>query len=767
MDGLRSSDAAGTETRFQTLFEQAPFSLQLIAADGRTLRVNKAWQDLWQIRDGDRGLNFVLTEYNILEDPQLIASGVVGCLRRAFAGEPVTTPPTAYDPTAIGQPGRERWIVAHFHPIRDAQGDVPEVMLIHEDVTERISAENELRASELRLKQLANTIPQLAWIADAQGNIYWFNDRWYAYTGTTPAQMADGGWASVHDPSTVASVLEFWRRTIAQGESVHLTFPLRGHDGVYRPFFTRVAPLKDASGTVMQWFGTNTDVSPLRDAERELRQTEERLRLATDAGNIGIWEWHLDQDLVTWSDKVYQLHGMAPGDFGGRAADFQELVHPADLPMLWSRVESAVRNRDGFTADFRVLLPAGGERWLSTWARVHRESSGTDDVRLIGATISIDDYKRAEAALKDSDRRKDEFLAMLAHELRNPLAPISSAAELLKRASGDARIVQHAGEVIARQVRHMTELVDDLLDVSRVTRGLVQLEMAPVDLNTIVTSAIEQVRPLIEARQHVVTTWSGAGRTWVRADRTRLVQVVGNLLNNAAKYTPPGGRIDVRVEVHGREAHVVVRDDGIGIEPNLLPHVFELFAQGERTPDRAQGGLGIGLALVKSIVALHGGTVEAISRGPGTGSTFRVELPVVDDAQVSVHAPAAGASTVTRSRHVVVVDDNVDAADTLAAVLAAAGHEVRVFHDAGGLLAAELPAPPHLFVLDIGLPDLDGYELARRLRLRPEYRDAIFVALTGYGQVGDRERSRDAGFHHHFVKPVESGAFERLLADVG
>lgn len=758
----------GSDRRFETLFEQAPFSLQLIGADGRTLRVNRAWLDLWQFTDDDRGERFVLEQYNIWEDAQLNSQGILELFRRAFAGESVRTPAALYDPAQLGKPGRARWVVGHIHPIRNDHGEIAEVMLVHEDVTDRRAAETELRESERRLKQLADTIPQLAWMATPEGDIHWFNRRWYEYTGTTPEQMRDGGWLTVHHPDWAQGVGKVWTQTIERSESAHMTFPLRAADGTYRTFLAMVAPLCDERGRVTQWFGTNTDVTPLQTAEEGLRRAEEGLRLATRAGRIGIWEWNLTQDRVTWSDETYALHDMVPGTFGGRSADFQRLVHPEDLPMLWSRVQAAVANEDGFDAEFRTLLPDGNVRWLSTWAHLHRDERGSA-LRMVGATISIDDHKRIEARLQDNERRKDEFLAMLAHELRNPLAPIFSAVQLLSSSRLDDPKVRFATGVIQRQVTHLAELVDDLIDVSRVTRGLIQLDLQPVDLQTIVEAAIEQVRPVLEAREHRLKRSGREAPVWVRADRTRLIQVITNLLNNAAKYTPDGGALSLRIEPFDTEVNVEVADNGQGIDSALIDRIFEPFTQGARAPDRAQGGLGIGLSLVRSLMALHGGSVAAASPGIGGGSTFRITLPVIANPlpDTSPASPPMPCTSTCPPRKVIVVDDNSDAADALAAWMRGEGHRVSVFYDAASLLAQRFHDSPDVLILDIGLPDLDGFELARRLRQRDDMKSSLLIALTGYGQPVDRERAREAGFDHHLVKPADSEALRQLLASAG
>ena len=370
--------------------------------------------------------------------------------------------------------------------------------------------------------------------------------------------------------------------------------------------------------------------------------------------------------------------------------------------------------------------------------------------------------RAARGEAERHNKMKDEFLAMLAHELRNPLAPITSAAQLLRLPEVNEGLRLKASNIISRQVRHMTELVDDLLDVSRVTRGLVKLENEILDLNKVAIAAVEQARPHIEERQHALSVDLPSDPVPVEGDRTRLVQVLVNLLNNSAKYTPPGGRIALTVVNDDASALVSVRDNGSGIDAQLLPHVFDLFTQADRAPDRSQGGLGIGLALVKSIVRMHNGQVAAHSDGPQRGTTMTVTLPRAQ-AEVGQVVRAGEGSDEARPLTVTVVDDNLDAGHSLAVLLRAHGHTVHVHEDAASTLAGADPAT-QVFILDIGLPDMTGYELARRLRRIPAHAGAVFVALTGYGQQRDRDLSHQAGFGHHLVKPVEIGKLTQILA---
>ncbi len=376
--------------------------------------------------------------------------------------------------------------------------------------------------------------------------------------------------------------------------------------------------------------------------------------------------------------------------------------------------------------------------------------------------------EQAEQAGSEANRRKDEFLAMLAHELRNPLAPISAAADLLQVASGDPKVIKLSA-VIARQVRHMTGLVDDLLDVSRVTRGLVNLQQVPLDVHQAVLDAIEQVRPLIEARRHVLTLHTSPEPALVRADPKRLVQVLTNLLTNAAKYTAPGGRITIDLGVNDGMVHLSVRDTGQGMTAELLKGCFDLFVQAERTSERAAGGLGIGLALVRSLVELHGGSVRAESEGHGRGSCLTVTLPRVHRAEVPVTAIAgavqgAGGQRDAGRLKVLIVDDNEDAAEMLALLVTALGHESMLEHHPLRALERIARGAPDVCLLDVGLPDMDGYELARQIRNKLDGTQVTLVAVTGYGQPQDRQNVLDAGFDEHFAKPLNSHKLAELLA---
>jgi PAS domain S-box-containing protein len=519
----------------------------------------------------------------------------------------------------------------------------------------------------------------------------------------------------------------------------------------------------DAEGRAVRFPGVLIGLEQRRRIEAERDQANTLLRNFIEAVPGVVFAKDREGRLILGNRGVADLLGVPSEAYVGRTdrellADARqaEAVMANDRRIMESGVPEQIEED--------ILLADGSPAtWLSTKAPM-RDGEG-QVVGLVGASLDITDRKRMEDALRQSEQRKDEFLAMLAHELRNPLAPIGTAAELLRLAPGDEVRVNQVAQVILRQVAHMTEIVDDLLDVSRVTRGLVEFEREPVDLRTVIATAVEQVEPVIQARRHALVVESTGEDAIVIGDRHRLVQVVSNLLNNAAKYTPTGGRIEVSLAGSDEEVGIRVSDNGNGMDVQLLPHVFDLFTQAERTPDRGQGGLGIGLALVRSIVQAHAGRVSAYSAGRGQGSTFAVALPRAPAGTVPLSERTSPIRQAVQARVVLLVDDNRDAADTLGTALRLLGHDVSVA--ASGAEAIAIAAGRtdwDAFILDIGLPDMTGHELVGRLRRSTAGRPARFVALSGYGQLHDERMSREAGFDTHLVKPADIERIESLLA---
>ncbi|MHA4871124.1 ATP-binding protein [Duganella sp. PWIR1] len=524
-------------------------------------------------------------------------------------------------------------------------------------------------------------------------------------------------------------------------------------DLVYQPY-------KDANGKTIGIFAQGYDVTDAVEAQAAKRESEERLRDGMEAAKMVVWDWIIDTGELAYSENMPSVLGCTPTQMQA----LQDCVHPEDREQVAAAHRQAIAETGSYQQVVRFIRPDNHQQiWVDSRGKVQFDINGRP-TSMRGVTVDVTERYRAELELRVANRKKDEFLAMLAHELRNPLAPIVTAAEMLKLvAPTDAR-VQRASEVIGRQVKHMTALIDDLLDVSRVTRGLVALERESINIKPVVANAIEQARGLIDLRRHHLIVHIGEEPVFVQGDRTRLVQVLTNLLNNAAKYTPPGGEIVLDVTMAAGQVRICVSDNGIGIEAELVPHIFDLFTQAERSPDRGQGGLGIGLALVKSIVALHGGEVTAQSRGQGTGSRFTVTLPAEVDGADFTHMLGGMQSAELAPIAIMVVDDNVDAAQALAALLEMQGHRVSVHHHPQDAIGAARLDPPEVYILDIGLPEMDGYELARRLREDERSAAALFIALTGYGRTDDRSQSMQAGFQYHFVKPLDIDKLNLVLA---
>jgi len=504
--------------------------------------------------------------------------------------------------------------------------------------------------------------------------------------------------------------------------------------------------------------------------EAALRSTRERLAATLEAADISTWDYDVGGDLMQPDDNMAGLFARvgASGRKGGALEAFVSCSHPDDRDRVRGLLSHALQHCENWRSEHRVLQPDGSHRWVVAHGRVECDATGRA-LRMPGLLVDITDRKRAEEALQDADRRKDEFLATLAHELRNPLAPIRSAARISSEPSATLEQLRWSHEVIERQVRNMALLLDDLLDVSRITRGILEVRKTAITAASVVEAALETARPVIAARRHQLVVDVAPEALHVEADPLRLAQALSNLLTNAAKYTDPGGTI--RLSAHREGSHLVLRvsDSGIGIAPTSLERIFAMFSQVESALERSEGGLGIGLALVKGIVELHGGTVQAFSAGLGRGSEFVLRIPELHDVPVPGEAPAAEppAAAPRGPLRVALADDNVDGAETLAALLELDGYQVRIAHD--GLAALELVREyrPDAVFLDIGMPGLNGYEVARQLRDEqdPGTMPPVLVALTGWGGAGDKRRAMDAGFDHHLTKPVDPDALVNILAD--
>ena len=515
-------------------------------------------------------------------------------------------------------------------------------------------------------------------------------------------------------------------------------------------------------GKAQRLISIMADVTERRHAEEALRKERERLNLALSAGQMGAFDLDIRDDVLWWSPQTYAVFGLTPETFTPTREGVAALVHPDDRRMFLQRRADSIAQRQPLALEFRVLRPDGSATWVSHRGQVEYDAAGRP-VRSFGITMDITERKHAEEALREADRQKDDFIATLAHELRNPLAPIRNAVELLRRTGQRDPQVVWCRDVIERQVVQMAHLLDDLLDVSRMTHGQFHLRDESLQLATVVERAIEIAQPIVEAAGHALSVELPEQPVALRGDLTRLAQVISNLLINAAKYTSAGGRIRLAAAVQGDGVAITVQDNGIGIEERQLPRIFEMFGQVESALGRSQGGLGIGLSLAKGLVELHGGRIEARSAGLGEGSEFVVHLPI-DRRPQAADAPVPPVTANTPARYrLLVADDLREIADSLAKVFELMGHTVAVAYDGEEAVRRVDAFRPDVALLDLGMPKLNGYDACRQIRATAWGRGMTLIAQTGWGQDEDRRRTREAGFDHHVLKPIDPGALLALF----
>jgi len=616
--------------------------------------------------------------------------------------------------------------------------------------------------------------------------------RDYRFLETNPAYETHSGMRGVvgRRASEVVEQREpFWPRTfervLASGQTLHTTVTLRSTNNSFEAWIMRLGGpgsrelamlLKNVTAQIHAEQRLQQSEHKARDAARRAEIERNRwaaLVEATPAGVLVIDRQHRTTLVNSTARQLWgDLRAHPNPRWVGRWADggprHGQPLRGSQWPLVRALRGQTVREV------IEITSPTDGRSQgiFLVSAEPTRDSDGAIDGAVVVA-LDISDRVLAEQALKRANNRKDEFLAMLAHELRNPLAPIAMAAEMLGRADTAAASMADTSAVITRQVRHMRGLIDDLLDASRVSRGLIEIDSRELDLRPLVHEAVEQVQPMLQSLSHALQLQLPPDRLIVRGDDKRLVQILSNLLHNAAKYTPAGGHIHVCAEIDGDAVQVRVSDNGIGMDRLTLEHAFELFSQAERSVDRQQGGLGIGLALVKKLIDLHGGQVQAASAGPGCGSVFTVRLPRMQASPAlpqAAQAPTRVQSAPTPpevSLKILVVDDNVDAARTLVMFLQACGHSCEVAHDAQQALLIAQRQQPQVFILDIGLPGMDGRQLARQLRQDRASRGARILALSGYAQPQEQEAALAAGFDHYLVKPVDVEQLLGLLQGPG
>jgi PAS domain S-box-containing protein len=634
-------------------------------------------------------------------------------------------------------------------------------------MTDRRQSERKVRESELKFRTLANSISQLAWMARPDGYISWYNDRWLDYTGLTLEKMLERGWEAILDPAEAGRVTDKIRLHFASGEPWEDTFPLRGRDGAYRWFLSRMLPVRDEGGSIRLWFGTNTDIEELRLTERERQKFVSLVESSTDF----VATFDLDGKPLYVNRAGMDMIGLENMD-EARSIGFDDLILAEDRERLRGEFLPAAL-RDGHAEiEVRVRHRKTGELlWVNCHLFANKDEAGKTTAY---STVSreITERKRLETNLRqvasdlsEANRRQFQFLATLAHELRNPLAPILTGLELIRKSVEHPLVVEEARGMMERQTRHMVRLIDDLLDLSRITQGKLNLRRSRVELGPIVRDAVESIQPFIDNARHRLDVRMPAQPLFLNADPNRLAQVIANVLSNAAKYTPNGGRIALAVEAEGPEAVIRVKDNGIGIPRDMQHRVFEMFVQIERSNESGYTGLGIGLTLVRQIVQMHGGSIEVASEGENRGTEFTVRMPLLlEAAPFAEPTPPVETATEAPVRRILVVDDNRDAAETMSLILQLLGNDVRLAYDGWEAVQKAEQFRPKVVLMDIGMPRLNGYEAARRIREQPWGQEMTLVALTGWGQEEDKEKTRTAGFDYHLTKPAEPDVIRELLA---
>ncbi len=735
--------------------------------------------------------------------------------------------------------GQTRWIalVGRADYADPAQRDsVTGMTGVMQDISSRKNAEDSLRQSEEVLRALANTIPQLAWMAQADGAIVWFNERWYDYTGTTPDVATGWGWQDTVEPDALPAMLEHWRASIRSGEPFEMEYPIRGADGQYRWYLTRVNAVRDRNGKVVRWFGTNTDVDQVKRVEQALREESKVLELLNNTGGALASTRDLRSLLQVATDAASGIAGARFGAFfyhgkesegpkfslytlsGGTSNEFTSFGEPQANTLFGPSFRGAgvIRSSD-ITDDPRygpsptqfsllsgqptvrsylaVPVMAGSGEVLGTMFFGHPEPGifterterivrgiaaqaavALDNTRLYEAAqqaaeerkILLESEREARAEAERSSQMKDEFLATLSHELRTPLSAILGWAQVLRRGGKDEADLQRGLQTIERNARAQAQLIEDLLDMSRITSGSVLLDMQTLNPQGFLDAAIETVRPAADAKNIRIEKRFALNTGMVAGDPARLQQVVWNLLSNAIKFTPRNGL--VTVELSGRDGSVMVtvRDTGAGIRPEFITHVFERFRQADASMTRRHGGLGLGLAIVKHLIEQHGGTVRAESPGEGLGANFSFELPLAKAptraerrASMIIGAPPPAAPDLTlrdlTGVSVLVVDDDRDARELIARILTDCHAKVRISASAREAFEALQADMPNLLISDLGMPEVDGFELLSWIRALPRDRGGLLpaVALTAFARSEDRLRALEAGFSSHISKPVE------------
>lgn len=694
-----------------------------------------------------------------------------------------------------GSEAMNRWFEVYGFRV-DAAAASRKVALLFNDITERKRAEEKLRESEENLRYTVELNPQVPWTAAPAGNIESFSDRWLEMTGLTHETALGEGWMKIQHPEDLAFTLKAWKHSVETGEPYDVEHRIRLADGSYSWVRSRAFPRLNEQGDTVRWYGTTEDIHNHKKADESLRESRKMLGLAMSSSRMGAWLRDLATEEVYWSEELEALFGLPAGTFAGNLRGFRDYVYAADKERIAAEVERAIAERRDYIIEFRFHHQDGTLRWMEGRGQAIYTPDGKP-VKVYGIGIDITERKQAErereellqreqAARREAEeasRLKDEFLATVSHELRTPLNAIMGWSQMLASGRFSPSETTRAVETIYRNAKSQAQLIEDILDVSRIVTGKIRLEPKPILLSQTVQMAVESLRPAIEAKNIRMQMQLDFEPRMVNADPDRLQQVVWNLLSNAIKFTPEKGQVTIRLEADDRQTKILVSDTGKGINPEFLPYVFERFRQADGSSTRKHGGLGLGLSIVRHIVELHGGAVSAASSGENAGATFTVSLPLPEtpinkvkelsaDNRPSNERNGNGLPTTTarakiKGCRVLIIDDETDTLELLAAVLRREGAEVKTKTSAAAALEIVRAWRPDIIVSDIAMPEEDGYSFIKRLRdLPPEQGGATpAIALTAYVGIKERTRVLESGFQMYVPKPVEPSELLGAIAN--
>ncbi|WP_437817762.1 hybrid sensor histidine kinase/response regulator [Sorangium sp. So ce1078] len=749
-----------SEARFRNMADQAPVMIWVTGSDGRATYGNRWWSE-FSGQTAAASLGFGWLDAIHPDD----RPATIEIFRRAEARRE----PFRLDYRLRRYDGAYRWCIAsgtpRFGPDDEFLGYVGSVI----DITERKEAELLLQESEERFRRAVMAVPFPIMIHADDGQVVCVNRAWTDIAGYASQEIPTvEEWLARAHPAQKEAILARVKALYALegAASGELEAAVTTANGEQRTWLFRGAPLgKDPAGRRLV-ISIAHDITARKQVDDTLRESEAKFRSLADAMPQIAWTARPDGSIDYYNRRWYEICGVKEGEATGDS--WVSFIHPDDRQLSVDSWYRSVLSGEPLQIEYRFwVLAAREHRWFLGRAVPVRGPSGEIE-KWYGTCTDIHDQKCAEATLKEADQRKDEFLAMLAHELRNPLGPLRNAVELLRRSGPQQPSTAWACGVLERQVSHMARLVDDLLDVSRVARGRIELRKQRCDLAQLLRQTAEDYRSTLEASGLGLSLEIPAGPLWVHGDPTRLSQVIGNVLHNANKFTDAGGRVTVSLSAASESSAAIrIRDTGIGMDAAMLARAFEPFSQADRSLDRSRGGLGLGLSLVKGLVQLHGGAVSAESAGIGHGTEVILRLPLEREIAPSAGSAAPGSDSAARSLRILIIEDNVDAAETLQALLAMEGHRVEVALSGPAGVAAARSFLPEVILCDIGLPGgMDGYGVARALKGGPGVSPSLMIALTGYGREEDRRRAQEAGFAMHLIKPIEPTSLQTLLASI-